>query len=281
LAFEVLSGFLGYFSEFKTSLYALLIAILCLPGRRVAVWLIFPTLILGIALSIFWSSIKVEYRRFLNNDSRQQVVFVSTFAKIERLSDLISALTFSKLTVGINATINRLAYVDLLGKTMDYVPSSTPHENGALWGNAIRHVLVPRFINPNKESLDDSEITRRYTGLRISGRDEGTSIGLGYISESYVDFGKVWMNVPVFAVGMWIGFVYRVFINQRFFQPLGAGFLFILVAINGNTIAISAPKLLGSQTVFFIVYFPLLILISRSVLSKGLEREPETPETIN
>ena len=271
--FEILSGFMGFFGEFKAALYALLIAILCLPGRSKAVWMTLPTMIIGIILSVFWSSIKIEYRSFLNKNSARQVVLVSTSEKIERLSDLLSGADLPKIAAGVDATINRLAYVDWLGRTMAYVPSSTPHENGALWRGAIEHVLVPRFMNPNKGSLDDSERTRQYTGMRVGGRDEGTSIGLGYVAESYVDFGRVWMNVPLLAIGIWIGFLYRVFINQRFFQPLGAGFLFVSIALNAHTIEISATKFLGVQVMLFVIFFPLLFWISRRVIPAPTETE--------
>ena len=265
LGFEIFIGFMGYFSEFKTVLYALVLAVLSLPGRRIASLLVFPVIIVGVVFSTYWSAIKMEYRTFLNKGSAQQVVLVSTSEKLRRLTELVSAVNSETVAVGIEATVKRISYVDLLGRAMAYVPTSTPHENGRLWRNAIQHVLVPRMINPNKESLDDSEITRRYTGMRIGGRDEGTSIGLGYMTESYVDFGRGWMSVPCLVVGIWLGVLYRFYLGRFFFQPLGASLLFVSIALNANTIAISNTKFLGAQVMMFVVYTPVLFLISKAL----------------
>lgn len=70
------------------------------------------------------------------------------------------------------------------------VPSSVPFENGRLFARAVANATVPRFLFPEKANLGgDSWLVRRYAGIAAAGDERGASIGLGYLSEFYVDFG--------------------------------------------------------------------------------------------
>ena len=60
---------------------------------------------------------------------------------------------------------------------------------------------------PNKEVLDDSRMTNYYTAKRYDDLSRGTSIGLGYMAEFYIDFGKYFMFIPVFFLGCLYGFI--------------------------------------------------------------------------
>ncbi len=73
---------------------------------------------------------------------------------------------------------------------------------------------MPRFLFPDKPVLDDSERTRTYTGMNVAGMEQGTSIGIGYIGESYVDFGPVKMFAPIFLLGLLYGLIYRFFVTK-------------------------------------------------------------------
>jgi hypothetical protein len=70
------------------------------------------------------------------------------------------------------------------------------------YGAAIKHVLTPRVLFPDKAALDDSKITTALTGERIA---EDTSIGVGYITEAQVDFGFPGLLLPMLAIGFMVG----------------------------------------------------------------------------
>ena len=72
-----------------------------------------------------------------------------------------------------------------------------PHENGALWLDAITRPFMPRLFFPSKTAINDSERTNYYTGLAVAGAEEGTSISLGYVAESYIDFGAIYDGTAV------------------------------------------------------------------------------------
>lgn len=88
------------------------------------------------------------------------------------------------------------------------VPRIIPHEDGALSWRAVEHVVKPRVFFPDKPSLgSDSWLVSRYAGLPVAGEEEGTSIGLGYMAELYIDFGVPGMVAALFAYGALLGLI--------------------------------------------------------------------------
>ena len=78
--------------------------------------------------------------------------------------------------------VRRLSYVEyFFGAVLDYVPRIVPHEDGALWWDAISRPFMPRFFFTDKAIIDDFERTNKYTGFAVSGANEGTSISIGYM----------------------------------------------------------------------------------------------------
>jgi hypothetical protein len=47
----------------------------------------------------------------------------------------------------------------------------------------------------------------------VATAEQGTSISLGYMAESYIDFGPWLMMVPIFALGWLLGRFYRWMVN--------------------------------------------------------------------
>jgi len=97
----------------------------------------------------------------------------------------------------------RVSYVEYLAKVLEYVPDARPHEDGALWAEVIYHVLTPRIIFPEKGALfSDSERTMLYTGEQLASDAEGTSVSIGYVGDSYVDFGITGALAIPFMLGV-------------------------------------------------------------------------------
>lgn len=86
---------------------------------------------------------------------------------------------------------------------LERVPRTVPHENGLLLNKAISNAVLPRFLFPEKASLGgDSWLVRKYAGLAVSGDESGTSVGLGYMAEFYIDFGVAGIVTLSFLWGM-------------------------------------------------------------------------------
>jgi hypothetical protein len=220
ISFEVILSFSGFWAEFKNYFLVAIGAYLFLLPKfsfRSTFLLIFISII-TISFSVIWSYSKGEYRQYLTGGERSQVIIQQNlFSNVEKFIEIVlkdfSAKNFvSSFSDGIDNLIYRVSYVEFLSMTLKQVPAYLPHENGILLQNAFEHILKPRLFFPDKKPIYDSELTSKYTGVQFSGAEQGTSFSLGTVAESYVDFGRYYMFIPIFFFGLWIGWMYRYFI---------------------------------------------------------------------
>jgi hypothetical protein len=144
------------------------------------------------------------------------------------------------------------------------VPDLIPHENGVLCRRALTHVLMPRFLFPNKPNLgSDSWLVIHYAGIEAAGQEQGTSIGLGYIAQFYIDFGVPKMFLPLLLYGMIIGLVYRFLklVSPSRLVWLSAATMLCFQQVNsyGGEIA----KLLGGLLQSVVIYSLILFVCGR------------------
>lgn len=215
-----------------------------------------------IALGLFWTSIKGDYRKFLSGGQRAQIVTVSAAESLEYVYSSFSAARNTPVEIILESFINRLQYTRMIQLVMDYIPRHLDHQQGKQWQDAIRHILQPRILFPDKPPLDDSAVTSKYTGLRWAGADEGTSISIGYVAESYVDYGIPLMFIPVAILAFLVGLLYRNITRQ----PRQYALLFyvtsIVLFIRFSHIETSYTKIIGGLITTFLVY----ILIIKTVV---------------
>ena len=186
-------GIGGFFSDFKTVFFVTLLALAAANVRISASAGIGLSVMAVIVLmfGIVWSTIKGEYRAYVSGGERAQIVTVGFGDRMAKLGELVSALDREALADGADRLVKRITYVEFFGAVLLYVPAVVPHEDGAIWLDAITRPFMPRLFFPDKAIIDDSERTNKYTGLGVSGSDVGTSISIGYFGEAYIDFGAV------------------------------------------------------------------------------------------
>lgn len=215
-------------------------------------------------LSILWTASKGNYRSFLNEGNVSQAVTVSDDEAREKLLELIVDVDDVAYQKAIDDFVNRIGYIQFFAACISYVPSKVPHENGAVYWAAISHYLVPRFINPDKPALNDSEHTNKYTNLNVSGTSSATSFSLGSFADAYIDFGSVVMFIPIFFFGYLIGLLFKllnkVAINS-FWGLVFTGPYFLLINVYGADTA----KALG-----FVLIYSLIIAICGKFLIRFL-----------
>lgn len=255
VAFELFTGLLGFFSGFRSIFFVLLVA-LPAAGHFFRGWRLaqtFSLFTIVLSLMLVWSAVKEEYREFLNQGTGQQVVLVSVPDRIQKLAELVGTLNSNAAERALEALILRVSYVNYFALTLQHVPGSVPHEAGALWLGAVKHVLMPRFFFPDKPVINDSERTAYYSGAPVAGAEQGTSISIGYLGESYVDFGRVGMFVPVFALGLFYGLIYRFFIHRYRFKLMGFSFATAILILGACNLETSNIKLIGGNLMGLIV----------------------------
>lgn len=278
---EIALGLTGYFAGFTTVFLVLLAAAFTIhwSSRRTR-WVRAVTLggiLFG--FSVLWMAVRLEYRPFLNQGTGLQIVSkVPVLDRYDKLLAIVSELSLRDLRSAADQMVDRVGYTKFFGRTITYVPASVPHEHGKLWGEAIAHVVQPRLFFPDKPVLgSDSERTIRYTGYSVAGEQFGTSVSLGYMAESYIDFGRWGMFVPVFILGVLWGTLFAFLVSW----PRSTVFGFaaaITVLINAMQFEISNAKLIGGVLITFLVVFAFIGL-ALPWLRGWLERQVSSPKT--
>jgi hypothetical protein len=217
ICLEVLLSFSGFWAQFKDYILVAFGAFFTI-SRRVSFKAVLYTTIVGVLLfsiAVIWTFSKGEYRGYLTGGERSQAVVetnsVENISKLwEIVQDDFSPEKFANnYQIGSEGLVYRVSYVEFLALTLKNVPTFIPHEDGQLLKDALEHIFKPRILFPDKKAIYDSDLTSKYTGVRFAGKDEGTSFSLGNVAEAYIDFGYIFMFVPIFFYGLLLGYMYR------------------------------------------------------------------------
>jgi len=286
LVLEFVTGLFGVFSSFKSVFFVLIVAALSFPAALKGTRLIamIAGLLVLLITGVAWSSIKTDYRAFLTDEMSGPEETLPIERRFDKLSDLTESLTWDNLIEGFDTLILRVSYVNFFALTLENVPSRVPYEHGALWEDAVTRVFMPRVLFPNKSLLDDSERNRFYTGANVAGAESNTSIGIGYFGESYIDFGPVFMFIPIFLLGLFYGLINRLFVTHVRYKLLGSAFAVAVLLFNAYAIESSNAKLvggtvsvaLGSGAMYLLFGSALMRFLTRSTRSSSSAWVPVT-----
>lgn len=224
--FEFVMALGGYFSSFKEVFLYTLIAVGATIVKISFRQAVIPTLLAVtlVVVGVLWTSVKNEYRTFVRGGSSAQVVTVDLGQTTSKLYELVSNLDGVALAAGVGHMVERIMYVEYFGVVIYNVPSVIPYEGGKLWQDAVSRPFMPRMFFPDKSIIDESALLNKYTGLGVAGMSDGTQISIGYMGESYIDFGAFGMMIVVFAWGVVLGVVYRWLVKDpKYGGPLGMG----------------------------------------------------------
>jgi hypothetical protein len=245
LALETARGFTGFFSGFKEPvLLAIVAAVEVLKPRKLSHWAIMASLVLTVFLtSLLWLGIRGAIREDFDNNTRtrtERLVFAVREAGAWWERDRETKL------YDMDALIDRVWDIYYTALALDRVPHVIPHENGAALSAAFAHVLMPRFLFPNKPDLpSESEDVRKYTLERVAGREQGTTIAFGYVIQAYVDFGVPLMFLPPLGLGVFLGLAYRWFVTRLHFEEILLAVLAVAFWANIMPYNVAWAKLLG------------------------------------
>jgi hypothetical protein len=270
--FEFFSGFYSYFSNFKDPLYYFLIVYITFVTEfdmKKFIRLFALSVVLAV-MFIMWTHIKGSYREFLRGAEQQQVVNVTQEQAFGKLQELVTnGMSKEDIELAIAQSIFRVEYTYHFALTMDRVPALLPHEYGGMMLGSLLFVTTPRFLNPNKGMFDASAKTRKYTGINYAGADVGVSISLGYFTEAYIDFGYIGMFVPLFLIGLFVGYVFLFFVKEKGINPAIAFSLTCAVVIHFQAFETDSTIIFGRLLLNFIV-FAIIIRYFMPIISEYL-----------
>lgn len=201
-------GFVSFFSTFKEVIYFSFLGYWFFffrstgPDRILTIIIIVVTIYLG----ALWTTVKKDYRDFLNRGSGVQTVLASRSEAYSKLLELTGNVKKDDLSRGFDQLIDRLSIVGVFDAVYKKVPSKIPHEGGALWVEGVSRPFMPRLFFSDKKGLADSKELNYYSDLNI--QEKTTSVSLSMVAGSYVDFGKWGMHVPLIFFGLFCGWVY-------------------------------------------------------------------------
>ena len=288
---EFAMGFYSYFSEFKTIIFYILFLFLCLIAvirfnKMIIAALSVVVLVIG---GVFWTSIKGEYRIFLNKGSKSQTVQVEKSAALDKLLELSEKQDATTFDGAMEDFLDRLQYTYHLAKTMDRVPSVIPYQNGSNWATTLTFVLTPRVLNADKGTYDASVKASKYTGIQYAGVKRGVSVSLGYFADGYIDFGYVGMFIPLLILGFIYGRSYFYFVkkasdNYIFNYAVVAAMFMELFAFESDSIFLFGRLYVNILVFFFLrlLLFPKLMAYIRmpAKTQEQIEREQEEAEEV-
>lgn len=163
------------------------------------------------------------------------------------------------LATGFELLTARMSSATFFSHVLERVPAAVPHEGGQLSWRALLHVLTPRILFPEKENLGgDSWIATRYAGLMVG---PNTSVGIGYMAEFYVDFGRFGMFLPLLFYGALLGITYNLFFLVSPSYDLLRSVLIIPYINNFLTFDGHFAKLLGGLLTNVMVFVMVLVLV--------------------
>jgi hypothetical protein len=256
IAVETVVSLSGYFSEFKLFVVYLFIAFVSFTNvinmRRLV--LLVPAAILVFQFGVIWTAVKGEYRFFLSGGTDRQVVVVTQREALSYLYDLIKNLDDASYDEAVNYLVDRVSFVEFFSLTLDQVPENIPHEEGALWNNALTFYLKPRLFFPDKPVIDDSEHTSKYTGIYLASASQGASHSIGFMTDSYIDFGPVFMFVPIFFLGIALGWLFKFFLlntKNAIWGLIFTGPFYLLTSFYSFNLI----KVVGNLFIFVVVAF--------------------------
>jgi hypothetical protein len=262
VAFEILSGFSGLFSDFKSVFIVLMMAAMAIRVRWTNSLALASAVLacVAVGLALFWTAVKSDFRQYATDSEESQNIKASLADRYSYLGSKAADMGSIDLESASYKLVYRLAYVDIFGSVIAVSEVNVPESYPRQWTDALEHILKPRFLFPEKPGLSDTETFARLAlGNALEDMRAGTSISVGYISENFVDFGFPGMLASLFALVAVIGLMCRYFMMAPLPWLMREGIVLALIYTCANTgVEMSLPKLLGAAVMFFIVYIVLV-----------------------
>lgn len=253
--FEFALSLGGYFSSFRL---VFIFAFLGLMGAgaklRPAQFLSLALLAaVAIFLGTIWTAIKVDYRNYVNQGTRAQVVLVNRTQQMQRIVELSTKLSSNDLLVAVESLGDRIAYTQYFGAAISYVPRIRPHTDGAITFDGLSRPFMPRLFFPEKTAIDESAHSSEFTGLELSGMEQGTQISIGYVGDAYIDYGRFGMIAALFVFGLILGLFYRRMTEGSNTRGIIGGALSSVLMVEVAGIGNGGLKVLGGLALWILV----------------------------
>lgn len=208
----------GMFGEFVMYLVLVFIVISLKANLKFLPKLL--TFIIGLFLISVLQSIKSIYRGItwsgrtvngisIGNSSKMEVFGKLFLEKVQNPGNLFDERTSFAIYVRMNQGY-------LISRAMDYVPRVEPFANGSTIVRTLGAVIVPRFLWPDKMESGGHENLARFLGIK---KKLHYSMNIGPYGEAYGNFGPIYGVAFIFVYGLFLSFLFKVFLNNCVKRP--------------------------------------------------------------
>lgn len=263
MVIEIGIGFTGLFSDFKTGFIVLgIAAVVARPPLRLRMIVVaVASTLVFVALLLFWTGIKSEYRLISSGYSNTQHVSAPLEERMDWLVGKILSPTEQDWSSNADLLLRRIAYIDFFAATMSAEDSSPDSRSFGNWTDLIRHVSRPRLLFPEKGIVDDTDVLERLARIDSGDDRGGTSISVGYLAENYADFRFPMMLLPLLGLGIFAAIGVRYFLTRPAGWLTGEGFALAFVLSFSFGTSVTLIKFVATG----IVHFVMLALIVKFV----------------
>jgi hypothetical protein len=256
IVIEAGSGFVGFFSNFKEVFFLFGLAALSarITFRPGSLFVAIGGVAALVMLMLFWTAIKTDYRDMASGGSGVQAVTAPLTERLEFLGrKILSPGEISWSEAGENL-LRRMPAIDFFGATITTIETAPETGSFNQWYGVFNHVFRPRILFPDKEALNDIELYDRLVRADITEEQRaGTSIGVGYLAENFVDCGFPAMLLPVFALGLLFGYAVRYFLTRDVPWIAQEAFAFGCLYAASIGLGSALAKIVGGFLLTFIV----------------------------
>jgi hypothetical protein len=261
---EFVLGLGSFFaSSFALVIVYALIGVACLQPRfntTAIISIVIVSLGLGY-IAVVWTVIKGDYRAFISKGEAVQEVLTDRRSSTGKLFELVRDVNKDAFKTGIDKLVDRTGYVQYMAAVLQYVPEVKPHQDGKIYLEAVKHYLKPRFLFPDKKALDDSKHTNEFTGLDVSGKEDATSIGIGYMSDAYIDL-SYYMFFIIAALGYLCGKSYVYLYNRSGNIFWAWVFTVPYFSLLRGIYETDTNKVIG----WFLIYFLVMLIVQKRLI---------------
>jgi len=156
---------------------------------------------------------KVYWRENGDAGKIEKVTFW-TQTSLNKWSEAISNPNSNNIRTVINPSVSRVSLLTQTALVIDLTPSTVPYQYGRLYSYMVV-TWVPRFLWPDKPSVNGAnQFYQVAYGLTPEDELGSVSIAVGYLAESFINFGWFGVIGIMFLVGVFFDFYQKTFVSS-------------------------------------------------------------------
>jgi hypothetical protein len=267
---ELTLGMIGYFAEFREPLFiAVVVVAEQFDYRRASHWISLSTVgVVMLLTGVLWIGIRSPLR-----EHSSELATLSVSERIDYSSNLaqawINGSNENKLEA-VDTFIDRMWDIYYPALALARVPKVVSHTDGAIMTTALRHVLTPRILVPDKQDVEsDSLQVRRFAGIYVAGPEQNTTISFGYPIQSYIDYGIPGMFAPVLLFAIFMGAAYRFLLRMLVHREVSVSVVTVIFWMSLYAANKSWAKLIGLSLTLLVYLGGFTFLIDRYLASSA------------